>query len=202
MELEKALSQISEIHCHVLKTEIFRGYRSGPVAFTGFISLAGAAVQSVVLTPADMSAFVLFWVVIAGVCASISALDLCFGTAQVVPGDSKRRTFSVVTQFLPAVAAGALLTAFLMKGPPALQSIVPGIWVILFGLGIFSSLPYLPRTIAWIGGWYLVTGCWLLLVRDPGAMPSAWPLGCIFCIGQLAAGVLLHFSLERRVDHE
>ena len=32
MELHRALGQIEEIHAHLVKTEVYRGYRSIPVA--------------------------------------------------------------------------------------------------------------------------------------------------------------------------
>ena len=38
MQLEKALSQISEIHAQVLKTEVFRGYRAATMLVTAAVA--------------------------------------------------------------------------------------------------------------------------------------------------------------------
>ena len=44
MELQKAISQISEIHAQVLRSEVFRGYRAVPMAITGGLAIAVAAI--------------------------------------------------------------------------------------------------------------------------------------------------------------
>ena len=198
MELDKALSQISEIHAHLLKSEVFRGYRSGPVALTGLVALAASVIQTRVLAQQDVAGFVLCWVVVAGLCATICGLDLALNRSRRSREDLRQRSLAVLSQFFPAIAVGALLTAFLASAGTPLPSLLPALWVLLFGIGVFSSWPYLPRAIGWVGAWYLCTGAVLLATRDPLAVPAAWPLGCIFGIGQLAAAVILHVSLERK----
>ena len=73
MELREALTQISEIRRRVAQTELFRGYRAVPVAFSGLLALATAAVQMLYLPyPADHpSAYIALWV---GGCLMLSAL--------------------------------------------------------------------------------------------------------------------------------
>ena len=44
MELREALTQISEIRAQVARTEMFRGYRSLTVAFTGLLAFCAAPV--------------------------------------------------------------------------------------------------------------------------------------------------------------
>ena len=46
MEIHRALSQISEIHEHLTKGEVFRDYRSLPTALSGALALFAAALQS------------------------------------------------------------------------------------------------------------------------------------------------------------
>jgi hypothetical protein len=43
MELQRAITQISEIHAQVLRNELFRGYRAVPVAITSGLALVAAA---------------------------------------------------------------------------------------------------------------------------------------------------------------
>ena len=42
MELHEALTQIAEIRQQMAKSDVFRGYRSAPVAFSGLVALAAA----------------------------------------------------------------------------------------------------------------------------------------------------------------
>lgn len=46
MELRDALTQISEIRSQLARTEVFRGYRAMPVAFSGVLAVAAACFQS------------------------------------------------------------------------------------------------------------------------------------------------------------
>ena len=56
MELREALTQITEIRLQMARTEVFRGYRAVPAAFSGAVALAAATVQAVAIAdprPAD-----------------------------------------------------------------------------------------------------------------------------------------------------
>lgn len=50
-----------------------------------------------------------------------------------------------VEQFLPSAAAGALLTLVLARSVPSPDWMLPGLWQIIFSLGVFSSCRFLPR---------------------------------------------------------
>src|SRR5436305_12699283 len=69
MELRDALTQISEIRRQMARTEVFRGYRAVPVAFSGLLALAAAALQAAwIADPAEqMAAYLALWVGAAGV---------------------------------------------------------------------------------------------------------------------------------------
>jgi hypothetical protein len=75
---------------------------------------------------------------------------------------------------------------------------LPGIWQIIFSLGIFSSVRFLPRTMAVAGGWYLLTGLSCLALADNRAL-SPWAMGLPYAAGQLiVAGILLFDSQEAK----
>ncbi len=76
---------------------------------------------------------------------------------------------------------------------------LPGLWAMLFGLGIFASVRLLPPAIIWAGVFYLFAGtvC-LALAQGPYAL-SPWAMGLPFGVGQLLTAALLYWTLER--DH-
>jgi hypothetical protein len=51
MEIDKALSQISEIHAHVARAEVYRDVKALPVSISGALALVLVAVTFVVLDP-------------------------------------------------------------------------------------------------------------------------------------------------------
>ena len=194
----EALQRISEIHDHLAKGEIYRGYRPLLTALTGLVGLAGAAVQTRFVTTGDLGGFVRFWAALAGVNIALHGASAAWRLAREgSPG--RRRALRVEGQFAPAVAAGALLTAgILAAGGPSL-GFLPGAWALLFSLGIFSCRPYLPRRIGWVALFYLLAGGGLLLLYGAGTAPLGWALGATFGAGQLGAAAVLHRD-EARSD--
>src|SRR5260370_9714394 len=63
-----------------------------------------------------------------------------------------------VEQFLPSACAGALITVVLVRSVPGAVWMLPGLWQIIFSLGVFSSCRFLPLAGAPAGAWYLVMG--------------------------------------------
>jgi peptidoglycan/LPS O-acetylase OafA/YrhL len=99
---------------------------------------------------------------------------------------------SAVEQFLPAGVAGALLTAVLLRYAPQSLWMLPGLWQIVFGLGVFASCRFLPRSMLAVGVWYLAAGLCCLAFASGGQAMAPWTMGVPFCVGQLlVAGVLL-----------
>ena len=191
MEVNEAVSRISEIHAHLLKSELFRGYRPWPTAMTGAIAGIAAAVQATVLPAANAHEFALFWLVGGAACASLCFGDVARNYLRASPGE-RRRTLVALGQFAPTVVVGVIVSAMLIdRGPQYL----PGLWSLLYALGLFSSRLHLPRSVGWVGLWFLATGTLLAVSGDAWRTP--WSMGISFGCGQVAlAAVFLH-SIER-----
>lgn len=199
MEYAQALSQIHLIHEHLAKGEIFRGYRPLPVALTGLLGLAAAALQSHVITGAPLQ-FTCYWAAVAAICICVGGGPIVQDWIQQSDAYARRRTWKVVGQFLPCIFAGAVVTAALMARELSRAPLLPGLWAILFGLGIFSSRPYLPRASGWVALYYLAAGGLLLWTGDGAAGLSGWRVGGVFGTGQLMCGLVLYRNVER-ADH-
>jgi hypothetical protein len=178
MELREALIQISEIRLRMARTEVFRGYRAVPVAFSGLLALAAAGFQAVWIPDpaAQRPAYLALWL---GT-AALSALGA--GTE------------------MPCLVAGALLTFVLVRHAPEAVGMLPGLWQVLFSLGIFASHRLLPRAIVWVAVWYLAAGLTCLAWARGSAAFSPWAMGLPFGAGQLLAAAVLYWMLERNDD--
>jgi hypothetical protein len=112
-------------------------------------------------------------------------------TRRMHSGMSQEMMHIAVEQFLPSVGAGLLITMVLVRYVPAVLWMLPGIWQIIFSLGIFSSCRFLPRAMVAAGAWYLLTGLFCIGLGGSRAL-SPWAMGIPFGAGQLVvAGVLL-----------
>ena len=78
MDLSRALGQLADIHQQIAKGEIYRGYRSVPVAASGLIGFAAAWAQPPALEASDPVGFVLYWTVIAACAGFVGASEIIY----------------------------------------------------------------------------------------------------------------------------
>jgi hypothetical protein len=199
MELREALAQISEIRRQVARTEVFRGYRALPVAFSGVLALAAAGAQALLLPdPAqDLAAYLALWVGAAAVSMTATGVEMFLHCRHSPSRLTQEMTWLAVGQFLPAVVAGGLLTVVLLVWARGSVWMLPGLWAMLFGLGVFSSYRLLPRATFWVGLFYLTAGMMCLALAQGPAELSPWAMGVPFGLGQLFAAGVLYWTLER-----
>ncbi len=74
---------------------------------------------------------------------------------------------------------------------------LPGLWSLVFSLGIFASYRLLPRQSLWIGFYYAVCGCLCLLWGQAENVLAPWQMGLSFGGGQLLGAAMLYWNLER-----
>jgi hypothetical protein len=197
MDLSRALGQLADIHQQIAKGEIYRGYRSVPVAASGLIGFAAAWAQPPALGASDPVGFVLYWTVIAACAGFVGASEIIYNYVVHDNRATRRQTRRVVGQFLPSVLAGAIITASFVHLSAALVPLLPGLWAICFGIGIFASRPYLPRASGWVALLYYAAGVALLwIARGPEPLRGWW-VGGTFGAGQLMSALVLYWNLER-----
>jgi len=197
MDLPRALGQLADIHQQIAKGEVYRGYRSLPVAASGLMGLAAAWAQTPSLGASDPVGFVLYWTVIATCAGFVGASEIIYNYVVHDDRTARRRTARVVGQFLPSVLAGAIITASFVHLSAALVPLLPGLWALCFGIGTFASRPYLPRASGWVALFYYAAGVALLwMARGPEPLRGWW-VGGTFGAGQLMAALVLYWNLER-----
>jgi hypothetical protein len=208
MDVPRALAQIAAIHDQMAKGEVYRGYRSLPVAASGVIGLGAAWLQPADLMTADPRGYVLYWTGVAICAALVGASEIVWNYLLHEDVAARRRTQRVVGQFLPSLAGAAIVTASFVHLGFGLVALLPGIWAICFGIGAFASRPYLPRATGYVALFYYAAGVALLWSAASPAPLSAWRVGGTFGTGQLLAALVLYWNLERQStvaeieDHE
>jgi hypothetical protein len=94
---------------------------------------------------------------------------------------------------------GAVVTAILLQRAGS-AAMLPGLWSMLFALGIWSSRPYLPKAIGLVALFYVLAGTWLLAGARGTHVPSPWEMGLTFGVGQSALALVLYLNIERRLQ--
>lgn len=203
-ELHEALEQISAIRGHLVTAETFRGYRAVPAAATGVVVLLAALAQPTLAGDPVVQPvwYVMLWVVAAVLCAAGVGAQMLHGYLNCASAHRRATTRIVVGQLLPSLPAGALLTWILTWRQPDLVALLPGLWAMLISLGVFASRRHLPRTIGWVGLYYLVCGAAILHYLPGREALAPWVMGATFGVGQLAAAMVLYWNLERNGSEE
>jgi hypothetical protein len=191
MEVRDALDQLDRIHDQLTKGVVYRGFRVPAVALVGCVGLLAAAVQRWIVSPNDPTAFVWYWSAI-GATGAVLGIGAAVRSYFFREDDfERRRTRRVMGQFLPCVLAGGLLTLALAR-VEAFIPLLPGVWAMVFGLGIVAVRPHLPRAVGFIGLAYVLAGGLLLAWMPPE--PSGWSVGGVFGAGHLITAIALWFG--------
>lgn len=201
-DLNKALGDISSIRRQMARSTEFRGYGPATLAATGVFAIAAAVAQALWLPdPAKaITAYLTTWISTAAISAALIATQMRTRTRRIHSGMADQMVRMAVEQFLPSAGAGSLMTFVLVRFVPGELWMLPGMWQVIFSLGIFSSCRFLPRPMIAAGLWYLLTGLVCIALADNRAL-SPWAMGVPYGVGQLLVAAILLFN-SREGDDE
>src|ERR1700676_4366192 len=201
-ELQRALSEIHSIRNQVARGTEFRGYGPASIGLSGLLAMLVAAVQSQWL--ANHEGSVTSWVAVGGgpaaVSLSLAGIDTFARARRVHRGFAREMVLSAVEQFLPAMMVGFLLTAVMMSVAAQDCWLLPGLWELIFSLGIFASCRFLPRQMFAVGVWYLGSGLYCLAAASTTHALSPWMMGVPFGVGQLLVAAVLEFGYGKPLE--
>jgi len=200
-DLNKALGDISSIRRQMARSTEFRGYGPATLASTGLFALLAAGLQARWLPdPAKhISAYLGIWIWTAVLSGDLIGTQMYTRTRRIHSGLADEMIRMAVEQFLPSVGTGALITVVLIRFVPVAVWMLPGIWQVIFSLGVFSSCRFLPRPMVAAGAWYLLTGLVCVAFGDSRAL-SPWAMGIPYGAGQLLVAGILFFTAQEGAD--
>ena len=133
----------------------------------------------------------------AAVSLILTGIETIARTRRVHSGLANEMIHSAAEQFVPAVMAGLLLTVVVIRCAPNECWMLPGLWQVMFSLGIFASCRFLPRQMFIVGIWYLAAGLTCLALSGGVETVSPWLMGIPFGIGQLLVAAVLQFGYRQ-----
>lgn len=199
--LNRALGEIGAIRRQLAHATEFRGYGAATLAATGgFAVLAAVAQAAWASDPAAHPVrYLAIWVVTAVVSAGLIAVQTVNRSRRLHSGLADEMLHMAVEQFLPAAGAGTLLTLVLAVAAPGVLWMLPGLWQIVFSLGVFASCRFLPRPMPIAGAWYLLSGLVTILLGNPQAL-RPWAMGIAFGVGQTIVAAVLYCNAQEAGD--
>lgn len=193
-DVERAMAQLADIRSQMVAGTRFRGIAPAIVGATGLLALAAAELQSLLAEQAEGGQnFIVFWIAVAIVASAMIGIEALGRARRFHGGMADTMIGSTLRFFLPFGAAGAIVTFVIMRVAPGVWWLLPGLWQFVVALlGFSASTTTLPRSMAWAGGWYLVSATAVLTLAGQSGAATPWMMGLPFGIGQLIAAVLLH----------
>ena len=192
-DLERALADITAIRSQMARGTQFRGYGPVTVAATGLLALLAAALQALyVPDPAAAPlSYLLLWAGMAALAVILTGAEMIARTRRVHGGLADEMLYQAVEQYIPAGVAGTLITVVLYRYAPDALKLLPGLWQIVFSLGVFASCRSLPRGMFAVGVWYLAAGL-ATLALAASAPFAALAMAIPFGVGQLLMAFVLY----------
>lgn len=196
-DFRKALADIDAIKGQVARATQFRGYGPATVALTGVVALLAAGMQALWLDqPGErLTAYLAIWVSAAVISAVLIGAEAITRSRRLHSALADEMIYAAIEQLIPPAVAGTLLTFVLVRFAPGNVWMLPGLWQILFSLGVFASCRLLPKLLFVVGAWYLASGLVCIAIGAGGTALSPWAMGIPFGLGQLIAAGILYATL-------
>jgi hypothetical protein len=193
-EVERALSQIADIHAQMAASSRFRGFAPEAMAFNAVLSLAVAMAQTVwpQVLAQDPVRYVVVWGATMGVATLISAVEAISRSRWLHGRMADVMLGSTLRLLLPFVAAAVVIPVAVCRFAPESAWMLPGLWQILVALAGFAAAPSLPRAINWAAGWYFVCGAIVFGLGARSGELSPWMMGGPFVVGLAAVALIFH----------
>lgn len=203
-DLNRALVDIRNIRRQVAQATEFRGYGPLTLSATAVLALLAGIVQSRWLPePANFPVqYVALWLTTALLCAALIASQMIGRAKRLHSGMADEMIRMAVAQFLPAAIAGAIVPFVLLRVPGDVFWMLPGLWQIIFSLGVFASCRSLPRPMMLVGAWFLITGLAYVALGDVRALAPATMSGA-YAIGMMLVAAIHYLSAQKAsIDEE
>lgn len=189
MELRDAVDQITRIRTQLAATEELRSLSAWPVLVSVAAALAAAVVQ-ILYVPEPLAtpvAYLALWSVAALCGAGAAALAVAVRVRRMASRHEVATAWQALRALAPALAAGGCLSVAVVWRAPAELALLPGLWQMLYAVGLCAAHRLLPGPAYAIAGFFAVAGLTNLALG--AAALSPWAMLVPFVVGQgLVAG--------------
>jgi hypothetical protein len=185
--IHDALGQVRRLQSLILEKRKFTGFSGTARMLGGSVAFLVCALMSFVDDREDLQ--LMGWGLILAI-----ALTLNFGALFLwfIQLPRRKRVASAMLpagESVPPLAIGAVLTlALLLKG---YTDLLFGSWMCLYGLAHTVYRHCLPRSIWFLGIYYMACGT-VFLLWPGNVFMNPLPAGCVFLVGEWTGGVVFH----------
>lgn len=193
-DIERALSEISDIRSQLAANTRFRGYAPEAVAMLGFLSLGIMLAQLV--WPESLAASnrqqVLILIAVLVASAVTMATEAITRARKQHGGMAGAMLKGMYRAQLPICLVGAAVGVVLFAHEHDLIWILPGMWQMLVGVVSFNSYSTMPKAIVWPAAWFVISGAAVMWLAGQEGHLTPLLVGVPFTVGYLSIAWILH----------
>jgi hypothetical protein len=207
MNIHRALSDIADIRAQLDRTETYRGFRSGAVGISVGLLFVGAWAEKTWVTDAsvDVDRYLTVWFCVAVASAVLALVEMLI-RARISKNELVAKMhWSLARQIAPSLLVGFVLTLLIAahtleqpEGSNDLMWALPGVWSMIYGLGLFSCHKHLPSQALGVAVCFLFAGILILAYNWSTRELAGWQMIVSFGLGQSYLAIVLFWNLERR----
>lgn len=200
MRVDEALSQVRALQCQLARIERqYCCYRSATIATSGGLAVGAAVLQShwIPRPLDDLATYLALWVGVASSSVALTGSEIWMRWWRTASPHARQQTLAALRQFVPCIIAGAAATWMIKAFCPEHAPILPAMWSIIFGLGVFGSVQYLPAGSVAVAVYYLLAGLACLRWGHAEQALQPWTMVVTFAVGQWLAAAVLYYRGER-----
>lgn len=193
-DIERAISEISDIRSRLAASTRFRGYAPEAVAMIGLASLAVIVAQMAwpETLAASSAQIALVWGLVL-VASGLTVHGEAVSRSRLEHGGMARAMLRAsLRSALPIAFAGTVLGFCVLAFAPQAAWLLPGTWQMLVGVVAFSSYATMPRGIVWPAIWFLLSGGLVTILAGISGDITPFMAGGPFVPGHLAIAWLLY----------
>lgn len=200
-DIEKAISQISDIRSQLAASTRFRGYAPEAVAVIGLFSLGVMLAQLAwpEKLAVDNRQEALIWGAVLVASGLTIAAEAITRSRRQHGGMAGAMLKGVIRAQLPICAVGFVVAVMVFQHAPEAIWILPGLWQMLIGVVAFASYSTMPRAIVWPALWFLAAGAAVMWLAGEDGQFTPLMAGGPLAVGHLAIAWILHREGARTV---
>ena len=192
-DVDQALAVLGDIREKIAASSQFNGFAPEALTLCGAIAALGGVAQT--LWPGQLAAdpvhYVGLWGLIITAFAAINGVE-AFIRTRVRHGEMAHAMIAAVARRVAPFALAILAVAVIIcQLAPEVAWIVPGLWLMMFGLVCFTFLEKLPKHVVGVGMWFFACGIAVLIATCLDPVLSPWMMSAPLAVGHGAIAFIL-----------
>jgi hypothetical protein len=189
--IHDALRQVHTLQELIVARQKFRGYSGKARIVCGCTALTAAVILAK-FAEDNINAHLIGWGIVLAISLAINYICLLTWFLSDQKVKSNPHLLKPAIDAVPALAVGAVISLTLILHQQ--YDLLPGVWMMLYGLAQVAYRNSLDTGIYVVGIAYIIAGATFILIPNL-SFTNPWPMGITFFTGEICGGLIMQRSI-------